>query len=82
VVRQTPEAEQQMFLMQPGFRIDNVLADPVIQDPVGVTWDGNGRIYVREMRCYRQDADGENGPTASAAITKLTKARKTGDWSW
>src|SRR3954471_15698910 len=59
VARQTPEAQQQTFLMQPGFRIDNVLADPLIQDPVGVSWDGNGRMYVLEMRSYMQDADGK-----------------------
>src|SRR4051812_1560713 len=60
VTRQTPEAQQQMFLMQPGFRIDNVMADPLIQDPVGITWDGNGRMYVLEMRSYMQDAEGKD----------------------
>src|SRR3954451_11089414 len=59
-VRQTPDAEQQMFLLQPGFRIEPVLTDPLVEDPVGVTWDGNGRMYVLEMRSYMQDADGKD----------------------
>ena len=70
VVRQTPEAEQQMFLMQPGFKIDNVLADPLVQDPVGVTWDGNGRMYVLEMRSYMQDADGKDSRRPISRISR------------
>src|SRR5690348_918111 len=70
VVRQTPEAEQQMFLMQPGFKIDNVLADPLVQDPVGVTWDGNGRMYVLEMRSYMQDADGKDSRKPISRISR------------
>src|SRR4051794_36710485 len=70
VVRQTPEAQQQTFLMQPGFRIDNVLADPLIQDPVGVSWDGNGRMYVLEMRTYMQDADGSESRKPTSRISR------------
>src|SRR5262245_32917847 len=50
VARQTPEAQQQMFVLQPGFKAELVMADPLIEDPVGVTFDGNGRMYVLEMR--------------------------------
>ena len=60
VVRQAPEAEQQTFLLPPGYKIEPVLTDPLIEDPVGVTFDGNGRMYVLEMRSYMQDADGSN----------------------
>ena len=74
VLRQTPEAEQQMFLLQPGFKIDNVLADPAIEDPVGVTWDGNGRMYVLEMRSYMQDADGS---TSRKPISRISRWEST-----
>ena len=58
VVRLAPEAQQKLFLLPEGYRIEPVLNDPLIQDPVGVTFDGNGRMYVLEMRTYMQDADG------------------------
>ena len=78
VVRQTAEAEQQLFLMQPGFRIENVLADPVIEDPVGVTWDGNGRMYVLEMRSYMQDADGKDSRRPISRISRFESTKGDG----
>ena len=53
-----PRSQQKLFLLPPGYKIEPVLADPLIEDPVGVTFDGNGRMYVLEMRSYMQDADG------------------------
>ena len=53
-----------MFLLPPGYKIEPVLTDPLIEDPVGVTFDGNGRMYVLEMRSYMQDADGSNSRAA------------------
>ena len=53
-----PPAEQQKhFLLQPGYRMTPVLADPDIKEPGAVTFDGNGRMFVLELRGYMQDAD-------------------------
>ena len=65
VVRLSPDEEQKRFLLPPGYRIEPVLTDPLIEDPVGVTFDGNGRMYVLEMRSYMQDADGSNSRAPS-----------------
>jgi mono/diheme cytochrome c family protein len=70
VVRQTPEAEQQMFLLPPGYKIELVLADPDIEDPVAVTFDGNGRMYVLEMRSYMRDVDGTGALDPTSRITR------------
>ena len=67
VVRLDPAAQQKLFLLPPGYKIEPVLTDPLIEDPVGVTFDGNGRMYVLEMRSYMQDADGSNSARRSAA---------------
>jgi glucose/arabinose dehydrogenase/cytochrome c5 len=40
-----------------GYRLEPVLTEPDIAEPVMVTFDGNGRMYVAEMRTYMQDAD-------------------------
>ena len=42
----------------PGFRIELVASEPMIREPVALTWDGNGRMFVVEMRGYMQDIDG------------------------
>lgn len=74
VVRLAPEAQQKLFLLPDGYRIEPVLTDPVIQDPVGVTFDGNGRMYVLEMRSYMQDADGTN---SRAPISRISRHEDT-----
>jgi mono/diheme cytochrome c family protein len=74
VVRLTPEAEQKLFLLPEGYRIEPVLTDPLIEDPVGVTFDGNGRMYVLEMRSYMQDADGTN---SRAPISRISRHEDT-----
>lgn len=49
-----------------GYKLDLVLSDPIIQEPVTIAWDGNGAMYVAEMRTYMQDANatGEQNPTS------------------
>jgi mono/diheme cytochrome c family protein len=74
VVRMAPDAEQKLFLLPDGYKIEPVLADPLIQDPVGVTFDGNGRMYVLEMRSYMQDADGTN---SRAPISRISRHEDT-----
>ena len=70
VPRLTPEEQQKRFLLQPGYKIEPVLVDPLIQDPVGVTFDGNGRMYVLEMRSYMLDADGTNSREPISRISR------------
>lgn len=49
-----------------GYQLELVLSDPIIKEPVWIAWDGNGVMYVAEMRTYMQDANatGENQPTS------------------
>jgi mono/diheme cytochrome c family protein len=74
VVRLSPEVQQKLFLLPPGYKIEPVLSDPLIEDPVGVTFDGNGRMYVLEMRSYMQDADGSN---SRAPISRISRHEDT-----
>jgi len=43
--------------MPKGYRLEPVLTEPDIAEPVMVAFDGNGRMYVAEMRTYMLDAD-------------------------
>jgi mono/diheme cytochrome c family protein/glucose/arabinose dehydrogenase len=40
-----------------GYRLELVLSEPAIKEPVAIAFDGDGRMYVVEMRTYMQDAD-------------------------
>ena len=54
----TPEEQQQKFWLPPGFRMEPVLTEPHIEEPAQIAFDGNGRMFVVELRGYMQDADG------------------------
>ena len=51
------EKAQQSIELQDGYSLELVLSDPDIKEPVAMAWDGNGVLYVVEMRTYMQDAD-------------------------
>lgn len=63
------EEAQQMLVMQPGFRIEPVLTEPVIREPTQIAFDGNGRMFVLEMRSYMQDVDGTAELTPISVIS-------------
>jgi len=54
----SPEASIATMQLPSGYRLEPVLAEPDIAEPVMIAFDGNGRMYVAEMRTYMQDADG------------------------
>jgi putative membrane-bound dehydrogenase-like protein len=54
----TPAASIATMELPSGYRLEPVLTEPHIAEPVMVAFDGNGRMYVAEMRTYMQDADG------------------------
>lgn len=62
----TPEASIATMELPKGYRVERVLAEPHIAEPVMVAFDGNGRMYVAEMRTYMQDLDatGEQEPVS------------------
>ncbi|MCC7007400.1 MAG: discoidin domain-containing protein [Acidobacteria bacterium] len=53
-----PEQQARRFWLPPGFRIEPVLSDPLIDSAAAITFDGNGRMYLVELRGYEQTIDG------------------------
>lgn len=45
------------FTVAPGFKIEQVAAEPLVNSPVAMEWDENGRLFVCEMRGYSEDRD-------------------------
>src|SRR3954468_9559041 len=60
----SPAASIAAMQMPSGYHLEPVLTEPDIAEPVMVAFDGNGRMYVAEMRTYMQDAEakGEQQP--------------------
>lgn len=56
----SPQQSLQHFHLPEGYRLELVLSEPQIREPVAVVFDGNGRMFVAEMRSYMQDIDGSN----------------------
>src|SRR5262245_3160173 len=54
VVPQTPEEQAKQFWLPAGYRMTPLLSDPVVENPAQITFDGNGRMYVVELRGYFQ----------------------------
>ena len=48
----SPEASIATMQLPKGYRLEPVLTEPHIAEPVMIAFDGNGRMYVAEMRTY------------------------------
>ncbi len=70
IVALTPAEEAKRFWLPPGFKLEPVLADPDIEEPAQIAFDGNGRMFVLELRGYMQDADatGELDPVGRISV--------------
>jgi len=70
VVALSPAEQQKKFWLPPGFKIEPVLTDPDIEEPGQIAFDGNGRMFVVELRGYMQDADatGELDPVGRISV--------------
>ena len=55
----SPEQEAGTFVLPQGYHLELVLSDPIIKEPVVGMFDGNGRMFVAEMRTYMQNIDGK-----------------------
>ncbi|MEQ8532597.1 MAG: sorbosone dehydrogenase, partial [Imperialibacter sp.] len=62
--------EKARFLLQPGYSLEPILTEPQIQQPGAITFDGNGRMYVLELRTYMLTADSEGTLEPVSAISR------------
>lgn len=54
----SPEEELETFEIEKGFKIQLVASEPMVQDPIALTFDEDGRLWVVEMRGFMTDIDG------------------------
>jgi len=60
VLAKSPQEEAKTFQLPPGYRMELVVSEPEIKEPGVVAFDGDGRMFVAELRGYMQDIDGKN----------------------
>lgn len=49
-----PERALETFEVKPGFQLELVAAEPLVRDPVALSFDADGRLYVVEMIGYSE----------------------------
>lgn len=59
------------FILQDGFQIDLVAAEPLLDTPVAMTFDEKGRIWVVELPGYMRDIDGTDENRRDGRIVVL-----------
>ena len=67
----SPEESRQTIHVPDGYRLELVASEPMIEEPVTLAWDGNGRMYVAEMRTYVQDIDGTGTDLPLSRVMRL-----------
>ena len=70
----TAEAEQALFKTAEGYRLELVAAEPLVQDPVAIDFDADGRMYVAEMRGFMPNLQGtgEDRPVGRIVVLEDT----------
>ena len=67
----SPQEAMASFELPAGYRLELVACEPMIHEPAVLAWDGNGRMYVAEMRTYMQDIDGTDELAPKSRVSLL-----------
>src|SRR5690348_10294723 len=52
-----PAEAMKTFYMPPGYHLELVASEPLVQDPTAIDWDPKGRLWVVEMTGFVRDLD-------------------------
>ncbi|MEQ1748517.1 MAG: c-type cytochrome [Prosthecobacter sp.] len=75
----SPADEAKTFVMPAGYVAECIASEPMVQEPVLVTWDASGAMYVAEMRSYMQDENGTGTKSLkNGRIKRLTDTNGDG----
>ena len=66
------------FSIAPGFSIEPVATEPLIEDPVAIAWDEAGNLYAAEMRGFMPDTYGTGQTAAVGAVVRLSDPDRDG----
>lgn len=66
-----PDEARAAFTLEPGLEITCIASEPLVVDPVDVAFDGDGRLWVCEMRGFMPNIDGEGEEEPNGRIAVL-----------
>ncbi len=55
----SPEESRQCIKVRPGFVVELVASEPLVQDPISFDWGPDGKLWVVEMGDYPRGVDGK-----------------------
>src|SRR6187200_374683 len=67
----SPEEEMKTFSMPPGFRVELVASEPMIESPILMDFDPEGRLWVIEMLTFLPDTSGRDSTEAIKRVSVL-----------
>ena len=76
----SPRDEMAATRLQPGYHLELVACDPDLISPVLCTWDGDGRMYVAEMRSYMLDLNGSNENEHNSRVSRWEDTKGNGTY--
>jgi mono/diheme cytochrome c family protein/glucose/arabinose dehydrogenase len=56
----SPGEAKETLVLPPGYRVELVASEPLVQDPIVIDFDADGRMYVIEMPAFMSEDDGAN----------------------
>ena len=70
----SPAESMKTFRLQPGYKVELVASEPMIQDPVAIDFDPDGRLWVVEMTGYMKTiaAANEHDPLGRIVVLEDT----------
>ncbi len=68
----TTDQALQAFHVAPGFSVELVAAEPMVEDPVALIWDEAGQLYVVEMRGFMPDEHGNGEDAPVGVVVRLS----------
>jgi mono/diheme cytochrome c family protein len=74
----SPAEEAAKIQLPEGYKLELVLSEPDVKEPSAIAFDGNGRMYVVEMRTYMQDADATNEHAPVSRISRHESTKRDG----
>ena len=68
----SPERARRSLRTKPEFEVDLVVSEPLIEDPVAIDWDLEGRLWVAEMHDYPAGLKGQYQPGGRVRLLQDT----------
>ena len=73
-----PRDELATIQLPPGYHLELIASDPDVISPTALAWDGDGRMYVAEMRSYMPDINGNNEKDPISRVSRWEDTKGDG----